>query len=1287
MNPFRRSLRPLLVVLVLGASAAAYVRARAPEWARRLIEERLTRFFQRPSQVASVRLRLLPLEVEISGLRVQGRTGASPPFLEVPKVLATATWHWPLGPSAIELSRVRVERPVVRVNAFEGGGDDLPRLGGGGGGLHLRVARLTVVEGEAWVDHRRVPLDLDVPHLTARLEGRAHGGLEGPVSLGPGAVRFGDAEPLALESRLHLVVVGSELRATRGVLKAEGTELHYDGALRLVPRPLGTFALRGPVDLAVVDRHVARTGFSLAGDARYDGSVSVDGSRLRFRGRLSGTAGSFDGVPVPRYDGEIRWDETGVHLAGFLVHALSGEARLDVDVPPRPGEARVRGTVDGMDAEGLSRLVFGWDAAGLAAATRGPLDLRWPRGRTREITGTASLDFTPRADGRTPLQGRLAWSAEGGRQTVEAAEFETPMARARAHGTIEADDRTELALETESGDLAQADALLARLRRALGTAEAVPAAVGGRGTFRGRWRGTIAEPVFEGHFTGDEVSYLGVRWGAADWRGQLDARRVVSETLVLRRPGGELRLSGPAESGPYGGEDALDVHVVFHDWPARDLLQAVGSEMPLSALLSGTARVRGRRSAPTGDLQVRADEGRYAGILFRRLDVDSRLRPRHVEVVRGRAEVGGGSLTFHGSVTDDGLYDGRAELSSVELEEAFPRVPEALRPAGRLSGALTLQGPLARPRVVGELSAPRLFVGEEGLGALRASLVGTGDGRVQVEASCRSARVDLVLGGEVAAARPFEAALRVVAKETSLDPYLRLAWTALPAAVGVVATGDLRLEGPLSTPSALRGEGTFAALDVRFPEYPVRNPRPVKIALGGGAVELRELALAGEGTDLALSGRLALAADGPLEMAARGAADLRALSAVARGLRARGSARLSLQVTGTRALPRVTGRLDVDGGGLRLRGFPHGLDDVKGGLRFTETAAQLVGVTGTVGGGRVEMEGQLGYAAGRPLTVDVAARGQGIALRYPEGLRSVIDGDVRLTGDAKAPWATGQLEVRQALWTRRYDVATELLAARAAWSADAPGLDEGVRLDLKVRAPGTIRVDNNLATLQARADLSVQGTLEAPVILGRAEIERGRVYFQGNTYLIRRGTLDFANPQRLDPLFDVEAETRLRAYRITLRVNGTLDRVVPTLTSDPPLTTLEVLSLLAGSSEPHGSPADTGQRLAVTGAAALVAGAVTGAATERIGLEQRLGLSRFSIDPSVFKGTQTDLSARVTLGKRITPDLSVLYSQELRGPEERIVSVEYTLSDRLSLLLTRAEATGAAFDVRFRQTR
>jgi len=361
---------------------------------------------------------------------------------------------------------------------------------------------------------------------------------------------------------------------------------------------------------------------------------------------------------------------------------------------------------------------------------------------------------------------------------------------------------------------------------------------------------------------------------------------------------------------------------------------------------------------------------------------------------------------------------------------------------------------------------------------------------------------------------------------------------------------------------------------------------------------------------------------------------------------------------------------------------------VRGRVLFNARGAHFAGVTGTVGGGPVELEGQAAYVGGKLTSFDVKATGRGMSLRYPEGLRSRLDADLRFFGDEAQQWLTGKVAVRDAVWTRRYDVATELLAS-AAPPPEAAASGGGVRYDIKVEAPGTLKIDNNLATLTARADLTLQGSYEAPVVLGRAEVDRGRVYFQGNTYAIRRGTIDLTNPVRFDPLFDIEAETRVHSYNVTLKVNGTLQRVYPTLTSDPPLSTVAILSLLAGADEsnvqgPQQVQGET-QGLATFGAATLAAGKLS----EQLGLEKgaaRLGLNRFSIDPYQVRGEVSNTTARMTLGKRVGPDLNIVYSQDLTGTnQERLVAVEYTLSDRLSVLITQSQPDGYGFDLRLRR--
>jgi hypothetical protein len=1259
-----------------------------PMASKRLIESRLSAFFRRAVSVADVSFRVLPFAMVLTDFRVAGMAADAPPFLEVRRIEAVPSFASALGPR-LALSRVHVSGLTIRVNAFPQGGDDIPKMGGGGGGGEIRIRRLTVEQSELIVDHARVPLDLDLPEFQVRLSARRAGVLAGHVATGRGHLRFGDAPPLDVGTEMDLVAEGTLITVEAGHVRTEKTDLAYRGKIKIQKDPLGEFALNGPVDLQELDLHVMRSGFRIKGDAHFDGTMSVDGPRIRVKGDMAGTQGEYDGVPIPRYAGHVAKDEFGTHIRGLEASFLGGTGRFDIEVPPGKAIARLDARVEGIDAEPAWMAIFDIGAAGLGASATGDVAIRWPRGDIRHLSGTIGLDFAPLTDGRTPLAGRFDWSAQAGVQNVERADLKTRETWVRLSGFVQPDDRTDLAVDGESADLAGSDDLLMRLRRALGGAEARVAGFSGSGVFRGRWKGTLRVPIFEGRFSGQHVGYLGVVWGRAEWAGRSTPTEVESHSLVLRREGGELWLDGRAALGMYGEDDAVELRARFHSWPAPDFTKAFDWNLDVTGLLSGDAEIGGRRSAPVGSARITCPEGRYYGVPYTDLDVTSRLRGAVTEVPAGRARVGGGLVTFRGTLSDDDVYDGTAEVKEAEIGEVVrPALPGVFW-GGRVSADVTLQGTLLRPRLRGRLTSPRLFFGDEGIGALVADLDGDGDGRVAVTALCRSPRVDVALSGSVGADVPYAADLRIEARGTSLDPFLRAALPAFPAAAGLVATGEALVIGPLREPRSLRVTVTLPSLEVQLPEHPTRNKETVRLTIDGGRLDLADLHLAGEGTDLVVAGGADLLGDGPLALSVRGAADLRTLSVVTRRLRGAGAARLAMSVSGTRAAPRVDGSLDLEGAGLRVRGFPHGLEGVRGSVRFSETAAHFEGVTGVLGGGSVELDGQVAYRSGRLTSVDVHAGGRELALRYPEGLRSTIDADLRLLGDAERQWLTGSIDVRQALWTKRYDVASELLAGGRAWEEQG-SLAEGLHYDVKLRAPGTLRIDNNLATLQARADLGLTGTADTPIVLGHAEIDRGRVYFQGNTYVIRRGTIDFANPRKIDPLFDIEGETRIRSYRVTLKINGTLERVYPTLTSDPPLTAVQILNLLAGADETAVatlSPAQTDQaRLAATGAATLAAGRIAEEVGLERGAERLFGLNRFSIDPSVIKGGVTNPTARLTVGKRITPDFSVLYSVDLRGTEERILSVEYTLSDRFSLLLTRADPGGFGFDLRLRQS-
>ena len=176
----------LLVSSLVSAALLAGVLLWLPDWSHQAVLAQLQSVFGREVRAESVRFRFFPTEMEIRNLRVAGAHPGDAAWLEVPRISILPSFGL-IWERRIVLSRVRIERPIVRVQAFASGGDNLPRLHMGDRGmLGVRIRRLTIEGGELILDHERVPLELDLPELTGRLSARRAGVLAGEVSLGPG---------------------------------------------------------------------------------------------------------------------------------------------------------------------------------------------------------------------------------------------------------------------------------------------------------------------------------------------------------------------------------------------------------------------------------------------------------------------------------------------------------------------------------------------------------------------------------------------------------------------------------------------------------------------------------------------------------------------------------------------------------------------------------------------------------------------------------------------------------------------------------------------------------------------------------------------------------------------------------------------------------------------------------------------------------------------------------------------------------------------------------------------
>ena len=187
-------------------------------------------------------------------------------------------------------------------------------------------------------------------------------------------------------------------------------------------------------------------------------------------------------------------------------------------------------------------------------------------------------------------------------------------------------------------------------------------------------------------------------------------------------------------------------------------------------------------------------------------------------------------------------------------------------------------------------------------------------------------------------------------------------------------------------------------------------------------------------------------------------------------------------------------------------------------------------------------------------------------LRYPEGVRSEIDADLSLTGRVTAPVLAGTRHGAERLWTttvrhRRQPVRLRRRIGRTARPvvarppqtttcrpcASTCGSSRPARFASRTTTPHRRRAPTS------RSAAPTSGRSSSAARKSRAESS----FSKAGATSSRAARLDFTNPVRIEPTFDIAAETQVRVprqtYRVTLSASGTMQRLRPVFSSDPPL--------------------------------------------------------------------------------------------------------------------------------------
>jgi hypothetical protein len=857
---------------------------------------------------------------------------------------------------------------------------------------------------------------------------------------------------------------------------------------------------------------------------------------------------------------------------------------------------------------------------------------------------------------------------------------------------------------------------------------------------------TIAARGYSARFDLDLEGVVSHALGSADrLHGTLTLEPLAVENLRLEATagGGALIISGRiplARPGRAVPDQPIDLAIDAAQWPAAGLVPYLPAWFPVAGLrgeVSGRLDLGGDFDHLTGETDAELADLEVSGVTLGKARGRLVWDPARITVTGGVIEAPAGKLAASGSFDrrSDGIdltLDGPSlDLSAPPLAGLLP----AAGLAGRVALMATVGGTLERPRAQGSLRGHDLaWSGRKLDGALpsEAQVVVDWDGEMVRGSGTLGSLLAFDGGGRL---NLRQAALRLDLRSANVAGLVRLAAPGWPVAAGddepgepcgecrtateVVrrtrqATGGAAA-GTAPAPAtgaaaALRGslagaltlDADFEAgryggqlrlddLRLAYSGRQIANREPVVVDISSRGLVVRSFYLgeAGTGLEIYASGSVGLAAPRPLDLRLQSTISATWAKLFFPGLDVAGELDVLAAVKGTAADPDLSGQAVLHDARLILPRLATSIEGVEGTVRFNRDRVVLDGLTGRAGGGTVRATGQLTLpGAGRTLNYRIDLLAQGVSLPYPSGWVSRGDAALALVGTGSSRQIQGLVNLNRALYVEdlQVDLLQLLLRGLQRERVQVIPTDDllaRTQLNLSIQGPGALRVSNNVADLHGDIELTVVGTVATPVLFGTVQLESGgTLQYADNKYQVDRGSLTFANPNRIDPLIDLALKTDVQSYSITLNLSGTLERLNAKFSSNADLADIDIISLLASGQRPElgAPPPPVGSEAAGHAAASqFLAGQAASAVSSRVG--RLFGLDRFRVDTQTLtQAGQPTSGVVITAGKRLSKNIFVTYVSNPSSPRLDVRQIEWQVARNLTVLLTQS-GTSYAVDV------
>ncbi|HEV2828477.1 MAG TPA: translocation/assembly module TamB domain-containing protein [Pyrinomonadaceae bacterium] len=1012
--------------------------------------------------------------------------------------------------------------------------------------------------------------------------------------------------------------------------------------------------------------------------------------------------------------------------ADIFKGSASGNARIAI---AKGGSSKITATFDQVDVAG-PLTAFAGAAVPLSGRATGKIDLAFPGTDFKQASGSLTANFTADSldtdTGKVPLSGVVALRADRGLFNIERVDLQTTATKLNASGQFSFSGDSNLQVDLNSSDAAELQAvlissgLLPDLEEQMRT---YGLELAGQLAFNGNLRGKLSSPDIDGRVSLSTLLVNGTDLGSLSATLKMTAVEMqIADGRLTERDGGGMQFTLNA---PRTGKDNITLDATLDRVNGGNLLAALplgsGSRSGLPKSLttdtqsdvSGSIHVSGIPNAMVGKAELNFGPGRLGGEPLESMVARATFSGSKVTVESVDARLTAGHIAASGTYdTTSKAFDFQGRAEGVQLSRLF---------------ALTNQPGLANVSGTGDFDAHIVGnLSESDFSAYNITFDGQGNnvvingrpaGTLALTGRTENKQLNITLTTGIFGSNPqvvaaqinlgsehLAASVETTLNNADLTSLLKMLLPQANVEISGLATGTLKASGNLLdedgyfSASGLQGTANFTSLSFRVADVQLNATSPLIVRFSPTEITFEQTQFTGPGTNIVLGGTLAVGPDGRQNMTADGQLNLRVLNGLSPDAFLSGTAEVAVRVTGTYERPRLNGTASVNGGSFSLlvEDQRWTIANVKALVRFTANQAQIDSMTGTLGGGHVSATGGAlleGFTLARFL---FNVHGDNVTAPYPTDFRTTADIDLEIKGTAREQLIGGAVNVKRAEYTEDIELA-DLINFKQKESIEEGAEIELARRaffsDLRVEGRNALVVRNNLADLVGSISLQINGPVKDPLVSGRITATSGTLNFRNDRYEITRALVDLPPQRQADPLINIQGESQIRGYRVTVGLTGPLSQPQAIISSEPALPQADVVSLITTGQLATGDTSSSILSQSGLGTAtSLLTDALINAPAQRA-TSKLFGLSRFEINP-VIGGTGSTPAARLTVGKRINKDLSVTYSTNVTSDPNQILAVEYRVSDRLFFIAQYEQAStrrltarnnNFSFEIRFRR--